>query len=589
MLPVLSTPGRMKLLGAWIGIDQVGRWIMLTEGFMRKVGVWAVIMILLVAMVPASVASQAAEQEFVVLYADGVSLAKARSAIAAAGGTIVKENRAVGLATVKTSNPNFVAAIQRQPTLYGAGRSRPIGYAPRLVQLQPKNNGFVEDETPAGAQASPQVSQLNAAEPLAGLQWDMAMIDATAEGSHSVQPGSPQVLVGVIDTGVDASHPDIAPNFNHALSRNFTTDIPLVDGPCEEEPDQSCEDPSDVDEQGHGSHVAGTVAAAINGIGMAGVAPNVSLVNLRAGQDSGYFFLQSTVDALTYAGDNGIDAVNMSFYTDPWLFNCVSNPADSPAEQMEQRTVIKATQRALRYATRRGVTLVNSAGNSHLDLGNPLPDASSPDFPPGTAHPRTIDNATCLSLPAEGDGVIAVSALGPSGAKADYSNYGVEQIDVSAPGGYFRDFFGTPEFARTTNQVLSVYPEALARASGGLNPDGSPNTPAIVRDCQGNVCAYYRYIQGTSMAAPHVTGVAALIVSEFGAHDAEHGGLTLSPAVVRDILTSTATEHACPDPPLVDYTLVGRPAEFNALCVGDAEFNGFYGHGIVNALNAVSH
>jgi subtilisin family serine protease len=243
----------------------------------------------------------------------------------------------------------------------------------------------------------------------------------------------------------------------------------------------------------------------------------------------------------------------------------------------------------LRYATRRGVTLVNSAGNSHLDLGSPLPDVSSPDFPPGTAHPRTIDNATCLSLPVEGDGTIVVSALGPSGAKADYSNYGVEQIDVSAPGGYFRDFLGTPQYRATENQILSVYPEALARASGGLNPDGSPNNPAIVRDCQGSVCAYYRYIQGTSMAAPHVTGVVALIVSECGTHDGQHGGLTLSPAVVRDILTNTAVDHACPVPPLFDYTPVGRPAEFNALCVGDAEFNGFYGHGIVNALNAVSH
>ena len=60
-------------------------------------------------------------------------------------------------------------------------------------------------------------------------------------------------------------------------------------------------------------------------------------MNLRAGQDSGYFFLSPTVDALTYAGDHGIDVVNMSFYIDPWLYNCRSNPADSPAEQREQR------------------------------------------------------------------------------------------------------------------------------------------------------------------------------------------------------------------------------------------------------------
>jgi subtilisin family serine protease len=105
------------------------------------------------------------------------------------------------------------------------------------------------------------------------------------------------VLVGVLDTGVDGTHPDIAPNFDAALSRNFTVDVPLVDGPCDAEPDPSCNDAANVDENGHGTHVAGEIGAPINGFGMAGVAPNVTLVNLRAGQDSGYFFLQPSVDA----------------------------------------------------------------------------------------------------------------------------------------------------------------------------------------------------------------------------------------------------------------------------------------------------
>ena len=57
--------------------------------------------------------------------------------------------------------------------------------------------------------------------------------------------------VGIIDTGIDASHPDLDDNVNRSLSRNFTTDIPLIDGPCEEEPDHSCSDPATVDEGGH--------------------------------------------------------------------------------------------------------------------------------------------------------------------------------------------------------------------------------------------------------------------------------------------------------------------------------------------------
>ncbi len=247
----------------------------------------------------------------------------------------------------------------------------------------------------------------------------MQAIGATAEGSYATQAGDRRVLVGIIDTGIDGSHPDIAPNFDRGLSRNFTTDIPLIDGPCAEEADQSCDDPADVDEDGHGTHVAGTIGAAINGLGIAGVAPNVTLVNLRAGQDSGFFFLQPTVDALTYAGDNGIDVVNMSFFIDPWVFNCASNAADSPEAQLEQRTIIAATQRALNYARERNVTLVAAAGNEYTDLGNPTTDTTSPDYPPNSAHPRTIDNG-CLSMPTEGEGVIVVSATGPSGRKAYY-------------------------------------------------------------------------------------------------------------------------------------------------------------------------
>ena len=71
----------------------------------------------------------------------------------------------------------------------------------------------------------------------------------------------------------------------------------------------------------------------MNGLGVSGVAPDVTLVNLRAGQDSGFFFLFETLQAYIYAGNNGIDVVNMSFFTDPWQFNCRDYPDDSPEEQ----------------------------------------------------------------------------------------------------------------------------------------------------------------------------------------------------------------------------------------------------------------
>ena len=106
------------------------------------------------------------------------------------------------------------------------------------------------------------------------------------------------------------------------------------------------------DDDGHGTHVASTIGSPINGIGMAGVAPKVNLVNIRAGQDSGFFFLQPTVDALTYAGKVGIDVVNMSFYIDPWLFNCTAQPgrlaasSRSSSERSSQATPARGRLRA---------------------------------------------------------------------------------------------------------------------------------------------------------------------------------------------------------------------------------------------------
>ena len=193
------------------------------------------------------------------------------------------------------------------------------------------------------------------------------------------------MLVGILDTGVDGSHPDIAPNFDKGLSRNFTVDVPAVDGPCADEPDASCNDPNDVDENSHGTHVASTVGSPINGLGMAGVAPNVTLVNIRAGQDSGFFFLQPSVDALTYAGDNGIDVANMSYFIDPWLYNCGNPlhpvPEDSVADKAAQATIIEATQRALDYAHQRGVTLIAAAGNGHDGHHHPEARRTEPELP----------------------------------------------------------------------------------------------------------------------------------------------------------------------------------------------------------------
>jgi len=534
----------------------------------------------------------AVRHEYVVVYKQGASDQAARAAIAGAGGKIVSENTDIGVATVRSSDAGFAADVAASAAIVGATTNQAIGKAPRDAV---KRDAIEKDV--GAVRGSAFGGPVVGGDPLAGLQWDMQMIHATPQGSYARQQGSKAVRVGVLDTGIDASHPDIAPNFDARLSRNFTVDDPTIDGACDTDPDGSCEDPANVDEDGHGTHVASTIGSPLNGIGIAGVAPKVDLVNLRAGQDSGFFFLGPSLDALTYAGDHGIDVVNMSYYIDPWLYNCAANPADSPAEQREQRLVIQATQRAIDYARARGVTTIAAEGNGHTDLGKPVIDETSPDYPVdengdgADVRTRTIDNS-CKSMPTEADGVIGVTSVGPSKRKAYYSDYGVEQADVAAPGGDTRD---TPDGSRKIeNAILAAYPYEVGiredRAPADGLPDidpvtGEPTTPAVIK--QGG--AYYQYIQGTSMASPHAVGVAALIVAEYGHRDPRNGGVTLRPDRVEQILKRTATDVACPAQEPFTYPWAGTPPEdYTATCEGTPQFNGFYGEGIVDALAAVS-
>ncbi|MEO6318263.1 MAG: S8 family serine peptidase [Acidimicrobiales bacterium] len=532
--------------------------------------------------------------ELVVLYADGVDAATARAAIDAAGGRVTKEVTSIGVAQVFTEDAGFAQAVKASGAVKGVARNHAVGTSRQGMAHRFAEERALDDRAgfALGNPGSNNAGGVGVApkkpgpETFSHLQWDMDMIDAPE--AHDTTKGG-GTLVGIIDTGIDGSHPDLAANFDADLSENFTTDIPDIDGPCEYD---GCVDPPNVDHGGHGTHVAGTVAADDNGLGIMGVAPDATLVNLRAGQDSGYFFFLETVSAITAAADKGIDVVNMSFYTDPWLYNCTSR-ADylsgevSDEQLAEQAMIREGIIEAVEYARNAGVTLVAAAGNQATDLAAlERVDASSPDYPPGIEAERVVTN-NCLDLPSEAPGVIQVSSLGPSGNKADYSTYGADgAIDVSAPGGWYRDYIGTRFYRQPENMILSTYPVEVAAEEGGVNPGGGVKDPHFYkRDCtQGKPCGYYQYLQGTSMASPHAAGVVALIIA---AYREEHG-VDPSPDQVGQILAASATDTPCPDASDLIYTDEGRPESWNAHCDGDADYNGIYGDGVINAARAVA-
>jgi lantibiotic leader peptide-processing serine protease len=154
-----------------------------------------------------------------------------------------------------------------------------------------------------------------------------------------------------------------------------------------------------VDLYGHGTHVASIAAAPVNGIGIAGVVPEATLVALKACTAEGFCFADSVAAVLRYAGDQRLDVVNMSLFADPYLYFC--------RNEAEQRAMLKELQSAARYAQQRGVLLVASAGNEADDLQHPTIDEISPDYPPDSAETRRVRN-NCRVAPADLPGITVV-------------------------------------------------------------------------------------------------------------------------------------------------------------------------------------
>jgi lantibiotic leader peptide-processing serine protease len=442
----------------------------------------------------------------------------------------------------------------------------------------------------------------------AGLFWNFDRLGVAK--ANKITLGSPDVIVAVADTGIDFTHSELAgkiagqKDFSALESPSLCTQEGL---PTDAENAAQYGGPVNTDWSGHGTWIAGSIAANLDGVGVNGIAPNVKLFDLKIAEGCGFASDAAIIGSFLYAADHGIDVVSISFggYADR------SDP--------DQDAIYKAYVDAVAYARKKGTLIVAAGGNEHVRIGEGGRVLSHGQLTvPGDA----VDDLFGLwELPGGAPGVIFVSATGnvtgaasatcaveavtagdckptteahqpiAAGSKdqlAYYSNYG-PRVDVAAPGGARKfnlpnaDRGGTGGFPDSEADGTVAYEEFSISSNWGLDipctdfPDGAG---FYVDEC-------YATIQGTSMATPHVSAVAALIASRYPE-------LRRRPSAIARVLKATARGARNFTPPL-SATDTSPGDRTGVVCStgychlgGRAISNGeAYGNGIVDAAAAV--
>ena len=427
--------------------------------------------------------------------------------IEAAGGVVTARLPQIGVAIVESSATDFAA---RAGKVQGV---RSVNADVELKFVVPESKQLEEDAVnPPGFDNDRYFN----------LQWPLKAIDIA--GAWNAGYRGQGAIVAVLDSGVACQHADIAPNLLLADSTSFIAG------------ENVCLSHFGFN---HGTHTAGTIAAADNGIGTIGVAPQAKFFAVKVlSEVTGGGSFSAIIQGIVYAADHGADVINMSLG--------VSGGLNIGGKDVAE--LVNATARATRYAASQNALVVASAGNDAIDLDH----ASGLTCDETTGECSTVN---LRSFPSSLPGVLAVSATAPIGWALDvnntpldnlasYSNYGQSAIDFAAPGGDF-SLPGNAICQMPTNTTpILQYCWALDMV---MAPGGYGNGPVAGSS--------YSWSAGTSMAAPHVSGVAALIIGKNGGE--------MSPAAVIQKLRASADD-------------LGKPGNDDA-----------YGGGRVNAARAV--
>ena len=381
---------------------------------------------------------------------------------------------------VQASAKDFAAKYAKELTaagigLHSVGPTRTKEVSGKEVVV-PKPNGATGDR--AASYAAESESQFVAernfqSDPDTPKAWGIAATGADEAAKVDVKLAP--VTVGVIDSGIEGGHKDLKDQIDASKSVGCSTNGVA---------DTSYEawQPDDTPGSDHGTHVAGTIGAATNGVGVEGVAPKARLAAVKVVNRDGSIYPEYASCGFMWAGHQGFDVTNNSYYVDPWEYWVPS--------EGNQAAGLEAVTRAVKFSQTQGVLNIAAAGNSNADLDNVKVDNGSPN---DNGDENIIENRDVeggLDIPAMLPGVVTVSAVGlepePGKRKADlskvdpktaklrrayFSNYGATNVDVAAPG-------------------VDIYSTVSKAASGGKE---------------------YDTFSGTSMASPHTAGVAALL------------------------------------------------------------------------------